>query len=343
MVITNKKLLINGRFLSQKPTGVQNYAIGIIKALIKSGLEVEIITPPCKFNNRGLPVKTIGLFSGFIWEQFFLAFYARRQQDNLLLNLCNSASLFIRRQIVTIHDLAFEEKANWFNPIFKFWYKFMIPRICRRALLIITVSGFSKRKIIEKYGIPESKIIIAPPGIPEFRFNNTIPNYRNYAVLTGANNPRKNAQWIINNLDILKKRDITLVVLGEISPTFQKISLDNNKSVVTLGNVSLPAYCALIKNAKTLIYPSLYEGFGIPILESICLGTPVIASDIPVFRESFGDIPEYFELNNTASFEKAIDKVSGREISDEDIKYLSNKFNYKFSASQILNSLNAIR
>ncbi len=342
MVRSKVKLLINGRFLTQNPTGVQNYALGIVKALIKSGIEIEIICPPGKISHPELPVKHIGFSGGFIWEQVFLAFYVRKQKNVLLLNLCNSASLFIKQQAVTIHDLAFEEENNWFNPMFKLWYRFMIPRICKRAQSIFTVSEFSKKKISNTYGISESKIILAPPGIPEFIFENKLPDYGNYVILTGVNNPRKNAHWVLEHIESLIKSGFKIIALGKNSRTFQSISIENHESVIFFNHVSFSIYCSLLKNAKALIYPSFYEGFGIPVLESLCLGTPVIASDISVFKTIYGDIPIYFRIDNEDSFSSAVAALSGKQISKEDIDNLKNKYNFESSAANITGVINTI-
>jgi glycosyltransferase involved in cell wall biosynthesis len=265
----------------------------------------------------------------------------RKKKGTVLLNLCNSAPLLFKRQAVTVHDLAFEEKARWYKPIFRMWYKFMIPRICKRAKLIVTVSEFSKRKIVEKYGIDPAKIIIAPPGAPDFKFTDTTRNYGNYVVLPGVNNPRKNATFIIENTGILIKRGLKLVVLGENAKPFQNIPVHADESVIYLKHVPFQEYCTLLKNAKALIYLSLYEGFGIPVLESLCLGTTAIVSDITVFRESFGKLPLYVELDNIGSFESALDSVNAKKISREDINSLKNKFNFDLSAKKIIDSIHS--
>jgi glycosyltransferase involved in cell wall biosynthesis len=334
------KLIVNGRFLSQQPTGVQNYAKGIVKELLKSG-NIEIVAPSGQLPQSGFPVKKIGFFSGFIWEQIFLPLYMLGKKDAVLLNLCNSAPLFIRNQVVTIHDLAFEEKQNWFSPLFQAWYRFMIPRICKRAKLIVTVSEFSKRKIVEKYGIKESKIIIAPPGIPEFKFSQNKQDIGDYVLLTGIADPRKNADFIIEYIDQLKQKGLKLVALGDDQGPFQSGSIQQNESILYLKHVSFPEYCPLVKNAKVLIYPSYYEGFGIPILESLCMGTPVIASDIEVFKENFGNMPIYFNIGDINSYCKAIDSLAGKKISPGDIEFLKNKFNFNLSVSQIVQAISS--
>jgi len=342
-MLNNKiKFVVNGRFLSQASSGVQNYASGIIKALLKTGIEIEVLCPPTKINNQEIPVKQIGFFGGIIWEQIILPSYIRKRKNVILLNLCNSAPLFIKQQIITIHDLAFEENSDWYNPMFKRWYKFMIPRLCKNARFIITVSEFSKSKIIEKYDILESKIIVSTPGIPKFIFNDIADNFGDYMLLTGVNNPRKNAEWIINNSVIFKKRGLKIVALNTNSKVYNNISLSGDESVIHINNASFTNYCTLLKNAKALIYPSLYEGFGIPILESLCMGIPVIASNLPVFKEAFGDLPEYFELGHISSLIRALDNLKENKISENDINYLKNKFNFENSARQILKTVNII-
>ena len=335
------KVIVNGRFLWQKATGVQNYANGILKSLIKSGAVIEVVMPPFKDNHWEFFVKPIGYSNGFIWEQFFLPRYIRKQRDALLLNLCNSAPIALKRKAVTIHDLAFEKDAvNWFSKRFKQWYKFMIPRICKSSKIIFTVSAFSKSELIKHYNIPSEKIVIAAPGLPEMHFDSSsyLPE-SDYIILTGASNPRKNALWVINNIDILEKRGLKLVLLGSTAKAFNNLPLKSSDSMIYLENVPSSSYFSLLKNAKALICPSAYEGFGIPILESICLGTPVVASNIPVFKETFGDIPLYFDLDDVIGYEKAIDGIASKTISLGEIEMLKNKYSYEASAKLILETI----
>ncbi len=283
--------------------------------------------------------KTIGWGKGVIWEQLFLPLYTKQQKGAILLNLCNAAPLLLKNQIVTIHDLAFEEENKWFKAGFKNWYRFLIPRICVKSRLIFTVSGFSKKQIIEHYKIPENKIKIIPNGLPEITFNNTSLVDGNYVLITGANNPRKNANWIINNITILKENNIKLVVLGDSATIYQEVKKKNDAGVVFLKNVPTEEYYALLKHAKALLFPSLYEGFGIPILESLCIGTPVIAADLDVYKESFATLPVYFKINDINDFRLAIKALETKKISDLDIEKLKNKFNFDNSVVLLIKSL----
>jgi glycosyltransferase involved in cell wall biosynthesis len=337
------KLVINGRFLTQAPSGVQNYAIGILKALEKAEIPFELVKPANCLINFNTNEKIIGHGSGFFWEQFFLPRYIKRQKNVLLLNLCNSAPLTLKNQIVTIHDLAFEEDhKQWFTTSFRMWYKFLIPRICANSRMIYTVSEFSKKQIVARYTIPENKIQIIPNGLPEIIFDNSaLPIKGKYLLITGANNPRKNVDWVIKNINILKENGLKLLILGDSAPIYKQVKIPEDDSILFLKNSSSSLYYNLLKNSEALLFPSYYEGFGIPILESLCMGTPVIASNLEVFKESFGDLPIYFKLNDAADFNQAIKTLANKQISDFDIEKLKNKFNFDNSVALILKSLAA--
>ena len=338
------KLIINGRFLTQQPSGVQNYAIGILTNLQKAKLDIEVVIPRDNRIKSGAYTKAIGWGKGFIWEQLFLPLYVKKQKGSILINFCNSAPLFIKNQIVTIHDLAFKrDKGNWFNPLFRMWYNFLIPKICKRSMLIFTVSQFSKNEILNNYRVSEKKIRIIPNGLPEITFN-AVPSINGkYVLITGANNPRKNAGWVVNNINVIKQKGYKLVVLSEGSVIFNNVELKESEDVILFKDVSFQVYHSLLKNAEALLFPSLYEGFGIPILESLCIGVPVIASNLEVFKESFGNLPIYFELNNTESFAKAINEIREKHISEEMIVDLKNKFNFEKSVKILIRELEQLK
>ncbi len=337
------KIIINGRFLSQSPSGVQNYAMGIAQALQASMPDVEIVCPPLLHTSHNLKTKTIGSGSGFVWEQWHLARYMRKQKNAILINLCNAAPLFVSHQIVTIHDLAYEQRhVHWFTFAFRWWYRFLIPRLAKKAKLIFTVSHFSQKELMTHYGCHESKIKIIPNGLPVIRFATPPPIEGHYLLLTAANNPRKNAAWVINQLETINRNGYKLVVLGSSASVFGKVNLKTHASILFFENVDTAVYHSLIKNASALVFPSLYEGFGIPILESIVIGTPVIASHLDVFRESFQQVPIYFELQNQKSFENALIELKNKKIERKDIDSLQNKFNFEVSNQLLTEYLNEV-
>lgn len=339
------KLYINGKFLFQQKSGVQSFARGIVSTMVKQGIEFVILIPPLPTSEFKEYTETVGIFSNLaLWEQVSLPNFINKQKDAILLNLCNSAPLIGKNQFVTIHDLAFEVKnVKWFSNSFKLWYRFLIPRICQSAQHIFTVSEFSKRELMSHYNTNENKISITSNGLSDIQISNDTLIEDDYILLVGSNNPRKNTQAIINNIDLIANKNLKLVILSISAHVFQQEQRITHSSIVYLNFLEDTDYYALIKNSKALIYPSFYEGFGIPILESLCLKTPVICSNLEVFKDSFDDLPIYCNTFSKKEFEYALNEFPKKVISQLDVENLMAKYNFNSSVSLILKTLENLR
>ncbi len=155
-------LIVNSRFLTQKITGVQRFAIEIslrLKDLLKENVSFvapgNVIQPKIA---EQLNVQIVGKHTGHIWEQWDLPRYLKKNGSPLLLNLCNLAPLHYNNKISTIHDVSFVRYPQTFSKKFLLFYNFMIPKIISSSKMILTVSEFSKREIIDVYGTEENKI-----------------------------------------------------------------------------------------------------------------------------------------------------------------------------------------
>lgn len=339
------KIFINGKFLSQRKTGVQRYALGMIKELQSCGFSFTILVPPGTVVPKDFQHHTVSPFvSYFFWEQVSLPFFLLQQKDAFLINLCNAAPLLLKQQAVTIHDLAFEQRGvQWFSLSFRLWYRFMVPIITKRSKMVFTVSAFSKHEIITHYNVPSEKITVVPNGHEQIDFqnNNTdaFPIDQPYLLFVGGENPRKNIDFVFNALSEIKANGFSVVVLSNSHLIFEPVPAQKDSSVIHVSGVNDALYYQLIERASALIYPSFYEGFGIPVLDALRFRTPVICSDLPVFRESFSDVPIYVELNDSDSLKKALNKLSSWSISEQDVEYLNTTFNFSQSAMIIINVL----
>ncbi len=162
------QLIVNARFLTQPLTGVQRFAIELCLCLKKILPGMKFVAPRNILHQKiaeELEVEPFGKFTSHLWEQIELPVFLKQQHSPLLLNLCNTAPLFYKRNIVCIHDIAFQVNPGWFSPTFVKLYKFLIPRIARRSLQVLTVSNFSKAEIISYTGIPENKVKVIYNGI----------------------------------------------------------------------------------------------------------------------------------------------------------------------------------
>jgi len=318
------------------------YALSMLKALSLMNIQFHILVPKGTRVSEAYSSTQMGFFSNLnVWEQLSLPWYLLGKKNALLLNFCNSAPLLIAQQIVTIHDLAFEQKnVKWFSFAFKKWYRFLIPRICKRALAVLTVSNVSKKELENRYGLNKEKVYLVQNVFHEPTRHTERLILGEYLLVIGAENPRKNASFVLKHLDEIKKRGLKLVILTSNSEVFPKNKLEKNSDIIYLNYVSDPVYYSVIKHAKALIYLSFYEGFGIPILESLCLQTPVICLDLPVFKESFGECPIY--LTKTKSFATVLDELESKTISEYESKRLMETYSLENSAKQLTKILQTL-
>jgi glycosyltransferase involved in cell wall biosynthesis len=313
-------VIINGRFVSRKLTGIQRYALEITKRL---NMNKKIITfqpplPQCNILDNLIidPLCSLSKLPHFdlLWEQFFLPRFVER--DNLLWSPSGIGPIFVKNQVVTIHDLAFLDHPEWFSPYFVKWYSYIVPTLARRVLGIITVSEFSKSRIIERLKIPAEKIKVIYPGISsafvpkspseiELKLKDiNIPTSK-YLFTLSTIEPRKNLKRLLDAWRIAQsylRDDIYLVVGGTKGKTsvFRDVGLETiPEKVIFLDYVPDEVLPYLYSGALFFVYPSLYEGFGLPPPEAMACGCPVITSSVASIPEACGDAALYCDPYNT--------------------------------------------
>jgi len=310
----SKEIYINARFLTQKTTGVQRFAIEIAKNLHQLNPAIKFIAPKNIIHHdlaEELGVISFGFLKGHLWEQIELPIYLSTKGNPLLINFCNTAPLLYQNKIVSIHDLAFMVNPKWFSKKFATFYNYLIPQIAKSAKHIITVSNSSKKEIENLIGINPTKISVVYNGIT-FKSSTGINqpeaiNKTNYFLTVSSIDPRKNLQKLIEAFITWNPKDLKLVVIGGKNNNFSEASITAHDSIVALGYVSDQELINYYQHAICFVYPSLYEGFGLPPLEALAFGTNVIASDIPSIREVCNDsILQYFDPNNTESIIAAL-------------------------------------
>lgn len=341
-----QKIYINGRFLTQKLTGVNRFAYEICLALAAKGVDFQIIAP--KNINKNYDVSKFKMcFAGHgnshFWEQTILPFYFLFKKKYILINFSGLGSIFLKKQFITIHDLSFLKNPQWFSKKYYYFYKILTPIVAKKALQILTVSHFSKKEIIKYLNINEDKISVIYNAVSE-KFNNNPPlsEKKSYILAVSSIEPRKNFERLLAAAKLLDD-NIKLLVVGSTNKVFGNVDLEHNNRVDFLGYVNDDDLKKYYSEALLFVYPSIYEGFGLPPLEAMALGCPVVLSDIEVFHEVFGEAAIYF---NPYDIDDIAQKINGVLKSKETQKKLIlqgydlvKKYDYEKSANLILSQI----
>lgn len=342
---TKRKIVINGRFLSQSISGVQRFAYEMTKSLISMGIDITVLTPRNINAGYSLDGKIIrwGVNKGHLWEQFDLFLYLKTHGNPLMINFSGLGPIHYKNQICTIHDLSYLINPAWFSRNYYRFYRYCTPVLAKNCKKIITVSNYSKNEITRLLKVNPDKVCVIYNAVD---FSNIKPSgpeklsTQPYILSVGSIDPRKNLVKLFEAFNKSQIKDkYRLVLVGEKANIFSTIDSDDiNKN--WLGYVSDEELVYLYKNASLFVYLSLYEGFGIPPLEAMSLGCPVILSDIPVFHEIFGDSAYYVSPENTEEITNTMHKIiSDNNAREEIIKKsfeTSSHYSWKKSASLLI-------
>lgn len=349
------RIYINGRFLTQRITGVQRYALEITKALDNliskdtafQKHEYIVIAPKnvlYKVKLKNMSFVQRGILKGHLWEQFELPVYSR---DGFLMNFCNCAPLIKRNQTVTIHDAAVSAVPHAFSLAFRTWYKMMFMWLGRSLKQIFTVSEFSKKELHKYYGIPLNNIHVTYNGIDHIKnlevdegiIDREDLKEKKYVLAVSSMNPSKNFSLVLDVARLMP--DVEFIIAGgSNAKVFKAAGLDVPQNARLIGYVSDEELMALYRHASVFVYPSLYEGFGIPPLEAMMCGCPVVVSDIEVFHEVYGDSVEYCGCHNISQWVEALTKIMNKKNVSSDFKnYQCCKYIWKEQANRLLESI----
>jgi glycosyltransferase involved in cell wall biosynthesis len=199
------------------------------------------------------------------------------------------------RTVVTVHDLSFEEQDSAMGVLDRLTFRFVVPRAVRRADHVLAVSERTKRDLVGRYGVPERKVTVTPNGVdPAFSPGS---GDRRYLLFVGAIHARKHPEAALEAADAVV---LPLVVAGpEKDATLARTLRERGADL--RGYVSKDELAELYRGAAALVLPSRFEGFGLPVLEAMASGTPVVASSEPALREVADGAAVYAEDGDFAA------------------------------------------
>ncbi len=330
---------INGRFLVAKRTGVQRAAYNLLRTLVEIDREneyfiftgdSEVGSPDWDYPNvRVIPSSIRGgeNFRNYLWEQLSLPRLAKKHAVDLLHSPANMAPLFYRgKSVVHIHDLCFVVNPQWYSFSFHTFYNFVIPRLARRATKVITNSNNSKNDLLQFCSIGAERVSLIYWAVDDiFSQRNATPVKElparawmsdEYILYVGSLEPRKNIKTLVEAFELVRQRQperrTKLILIGGESPLFRQVRLNVKQfrdDVIFKGFVTDELLREYYQRAALVVYPSLYEGFGLPPLEAMASGTPVVTSNTSSIPEVVGDAAIMVNPLDTEQLAAAIERV----------------------------------
>lgn len=350
-------IYVNARFLTQDMTGVQRFAEMISLELKKKINEICFLSPSNIVRvdiASQLNVRVVGKNTGHLWEQLDLPRYLSKQKKGLLLNLGNTAPILIRNKMTVVHDITFLRYPESFSKKFLFLYKFLIPLVIRTSRHVFTVSEFSKKELIDSYNLKEDGLSVIYNAVSDDLCAEYIEKHagKPYFLMVSSQNYHKNFSRALEGFFQAKEHgfleEYALKIIGSKNSAFNTLSYAANKSedVEFLGRVSDEQLANLYSNATAFIFPSLYEGFGIPPLEAQYFGCPVISSNAASLPEVLEKSVLYFDPYSATEIKNQMIRVSN----DSDLRKQLIKSGYENikryswsdSASKLLSIINKI-
>lgn len=325
-----KRCVINARFARVRTTGVQRSAYEIVSRLVAEDPErYRLVSPTFKINHTPLQVEQRGrIRQGHLWEQAELPRVVRKTgKDAVLYSPANSGPLAVGRQIVTVHDLFPIEHPEWFSRSYAAWYQWLLPRLMQRVARVVTNSHYTTRQILERYNFPEDKVVtchfaqnesfVPAPNekLEWFRSEQGLPG--RYLLYIGSIEPRKNLTTLVAawRQTQASQEGVKLVVAGAAGrkAVFNAANSGEGElkddTIRQLGYIADEHLPLLYAGAEAFALPSLAEGFGLPVLEAMACGTPVLCSDNTALPEIADGAAQLIPARDVEAWRESIDAV----------------------------------
>lgn len=337
-----KRIFINGKFLCQKITGVQRFAIEITKKmdeLIDETVEFFIVLPSKEYVVSDINYKHINKIylkgkPNYYWEQVTLAKYCKKNHPDDLVNLCNIAPVLYPGSCV-IHDLAWIDAKKGFSFKFRFVYKLITRLNIKKYKNIFTVSNTMKTRLKNYYKINDVSVVYNSAdhikGLVETKPKHELPT--NFYFSLGSINPNKNFKSIVRLAS--ENPNLVFVISGKKHKAFANEKKLNIPNVIYTGYLDDKELVYMYKHCSGFLFPSNYEGFGIPPLEAMaCNCQNIICNDIPVLRELFEKYVVFVDFNSIQDLSFLNNKSNNNNYTE-----ILEKYNWERSAKIIFDKI----
>ncbi|MCK0197270.1 glycosyltransferase family 4 protein [Ancylobacter sp. 6x-1] len=323
-----RRWTINGDFTTLSPTGVARYAREVTLALdalldeghpLTLGLSLDLVMPRPPAGDLGLqaiPTRLVPEYARPRLPQFWVQAQLPRHVPGGLLSFCNLAPVGVRRQIVCIHDLQTFTSPASYSRGFRLAHRVVLPLLGRRAAAVTTVSSLSRDDLV-RFGVaPAEKIVVTYNGSdhargwkPE-RSTLRLGGERPFALCLLRNQPHKNPDLLIRLARPLDALGVDLVMMGQLDAELEaRVQREGAPNIRLLGRISDDDFAAVLKQALCFLFPSRTEGFGLPVVEAMSWGCPVISSNAPCLPEVCGEAALFADPDDDAAWVAAVQRV----------------------------------
>ncbi|HBU5929808.1 glycosyltransferase family 4 protein [Klebsiella pneumoniae] len=342
-------IYINGRFLTQKITGVQRFAFELSSRLSQIRKDVVFLVPDLslinpEYSTHSMKIIEVKGGGGHYWEQITLPQFLKKNGKPLIISLCNTGPAFYRNHIATSHDITYVRYPNGFPKKFRYFYRVITPLIIKNAQAILTVSNFSKEEISSHYNCNKNKINVIYNAVnSSFKknySNSTVAE--SYFLAVSSVNFHKNLHGLVNAFSE-SDLDVKLKIIGGTTKFFSDVDINvDDPRISFLGRVDDEALIQLYQNAQAFIFPSLYEGFGIPPLEAQSCGCPVLSSDRASMREVLASSALYFNPDSKKEIIDSMNLIYSNDALRESLINKGIENVARFSWAESANKLNLL-
>jgi glycosyltransferase involved in cell wall biosynthesis len=287
---------IDADVLGRQRTGDETYVRNLLSELAAgdAGLELAAVTRRPDLVPEGIRAVELPARSQPVRMAVQLPRLLRRLRPALCHFLYVVPPAYRGPALVTVQDLSFERHPELMGARDRFFFRTFVRPSVRRAARVLTGSEWTKRDLVERYRVPAEKVVITPYGVdPLFGPDGPAADGAPYALFVGGLEPRKNPLAALEAIALVDT-GLRLVVAGpdkggraELGRAVTRLGLE--RRVEVRGHVPLEELAALYRGASCLVFPSRYEGFGLPVLEAMASGTPVVATTASSVPEVAGD------------------------------------------------------
>jgi glycosyltransferase involved in cell wall biosynthesis len=307
------RIAIDADVLGRQRTGDETYIAALLRELVDAPEEIFAITRKPELVPQGIEPLELPARSQLVRMTFGLRSVLRQLGPDVAHFLYAIPPGYGGTSVVTVHDLSFEHLPDAMGFKDRLLFKTQVPRSVRKAHRVLTGSEWTRRDLVERYRLADDRIVVTPYGVDPAYVPDGPRVDGHYALFVGAIQPRKDPLTAVEALARLNS-DLRLLLVGQeklgsgrVREAVERVGL--GRHVEWKGHVETEELAALYRGAALLVFPSRYEGFGLPVLEAMACGTPVVATTAGAIPEVAGDAAVLVEPGDPAALAEGIERA----------------------------------